>query len=284
MQQLTTEEKKAIFEECRKTMHTNQFSHIEFEKAAIRIAETGAFEAGGYHSFENFHRIEFPVPDKLSKRKYQLLKYAEVVADIAQYQQVNPSVYQNGQHLVEKNILPENERQTRELAPLPHEDRGPAWELTVEANGKFPTGEQVKEVVQSLQPSRLDFVDTDPAPQPAAQPEPEPDLKRAPKHHRAWAEDLCVAGRYLQFYTCDYPFTLKNGKTIKTHILTAMKLIDLSDLGFIYRNDRDALRAALKELDENEEIETEEPSEAQTFAPDDTGYIDQTLNSFFGDD
>lgn len=168
MEQLTVEELRCLYKKDIDIMHSEYFSYRQFEEAAIRIGESRAYETAGYTTFEAFHKSEFPDAHKISSRKYQLLKFVEVVADVAQYQAQNPN-------LVENYFIPNNERQARALVSLPSEERGPTFELAVELAGGQPSGRQITETVAALRPTtdeRIGRLDTDraakPTPQPAA--------------------------------------------------------------------------------------------------------------------
>jgi len=134
MQQLSDEQRKQVYTDCLAVMQTEYYSARQFDEAAIKIAETRAYETAGYHSFENFLSTKFEHAFRNTKRIYQLCKFAEVVEDVTKF--------------VEKEslqiLVPVNESQTRALAPLPHEDRGPAYALAFEEAGGLPTGAEVR--------------------------------------------------------------------------------------------------------------------------------------------
>lgn len=173
MYQLTTEQKRTRLAECENRMNSHYYSWKQFEELALEIAVERLYEGAGHPSFLSYYKAEWEDAEKLSKRKYQILKYAEVVADVVSHQSQNPN-------LVENIFLPNNERQARALSVLPSEERGPAFELAVEQAGGQPSGRQIEETVKALQPStdeRIGRLDTDRT----AKPPPQAPTGPAPK-------------------------------------------------------------------------------------------------------
>ena len=158
MQQLTDEQKKARLCECEAEMKEHYFHFRRFEERAVEIAVDRLYEASGYHTFLSYYKAQWMEGEKISARKYQLLKYAEVVGNIAEI--LYPGIKSG-----EEVNLPTSEKQTRPLSKYEPEEQAALWEHAQGETGKpQPSGPEVADVVAAVQPTRLDFVDTEPGP------------------------------------------------------------------------------------------------------------------------
>lgn len=103
------------------------------------------------------------------RRAYQLMQGAEIG------QQVGTAVHTSTQESqTVDQLVPDKERQTRELAKLPEETRPVAWSKAVsDAGGEQPTASQVRSVVESYLTDEEDAVEDPEEPLPEDEPEEE---------------------------------------------------------------------------------------------------------------
>jgi hypothetical protein len=126
------EQDQQALSECEATIQEGIQKFMDVGAALLRIQHQKLYreDVAGFRTFEEYCRVRWNIS---RPRAYQLIDAVKIAREMSTLVDMPPA----------------NERQIRELAPLPPEQRPLAWQQVVEQHGHNATMREVRAVVES---------------------------------------------------------------------------------------------------------------------------------------